>query len=278
MRTIPPALSAALGAAATTLALCVRIVRMDGVALGFTTHDRPLVLGGLIHEPAPGLDPSAIDLGGAEDAEAGELTGGLPEDARLRDDLREGRFDAARVTVELIDWEQPAAGSLPLLSGRLGRIEVNGEAFSASIRTGAAALEADPIECCSPECRASLGDPRCRVNLAGRRRIVAAASVPASATIEWSGPDAPAEAYAHGRLRVLTGMAAGEERVILASGAGSVALERPVARLAEGDLIELTEGCDKRLATCRDRFGNAVNFQGEPHVPGGDSAIRYGAL
>lgn len=278
MRSIPPALSAALGAAATTLALCVRIVRTDGVALGFTTHDWPLALDGLIHEPAPGLDPSAIDLGGAEDAEAGELAGALPEDARLRDDLQEGRFDAARVTVELIDWEQPAAGSLPLVSGRLGRIEINGEAFSASIRTGAASLEADPIECCSPECRASLGDSRCRVNLAGRRRIVPVASVPSGATVEWSGPDAPADAHAHGRLRVLTGLAAGEERVILASAARSAALERPVAHLAPGDLIELTEGCDKRFATCRDRFGNAANFQGEPHVPGGDSAIRYGAL
>lgn len=278
MQSIPPALSAALGATATTLALCVRIVRRDGVALGFTTHDRPLRLGGLIHEPAPGLDPSAIDLGGTGDAEAGELTGALPDDARLRDDLRNGRFDAARVTIELVDWEQPEAGALPLVSGRLGRIETNGEAFSASIRTGAAALEADPIECCSPECRASLGDPRCRVNLASRRRIVAVASVPAGGVVEWSGPASPADIYSHGRLRMLTGLAAGEERMVLSSTAGSAALERPIAHLAAGDLIELTEGCDKRFATCRDRFGNAANFQGEPHVPGGDSAIRYGAL
>ncbi|SFE47808.1 phage conserved hypothetical protein BR0599 [Methylobacterium sp. 13MFTsu3.1M2] len=36
----------------------------------------------------------------------------------------------------------------------------------------------------------------------------------------------------------------------------------------------LTAGCDKRLATCRDRFANAVNFQGFPHMPGNDAVMR----
>jgi uncharacterized phage protein (TIGR02218 family) len=34
-------------------------------------------------------------------------------------------------------------------------------------------------------------------------------------------------------------------------------------------------GCDKRLATCRDRFANAVNFRGFPHIPGNDFVISY---
>ncbi len=39
---------------------------------------------------------------------------------------------------------------------------------------------------------------------------------------------------------------------------------------------ELFEGCDRQLATCRDRFANFVNFQGEPHLPGNDLLTRYG--
>jgi hypothetical protein len=31
---------------------------------------------------------------------------------------------------------------------------------------------------------------------------------------------------------------------------------------------------DKRLATCRDRFANAINFQGFPHMPGNDTVMR----
>jgi hypothetical protein len=38
----------------------------------------------------------------------------------------------------------------------------------------------------------------------------------------------------------------------------------------------LKEGCDHTLATCASRFGNAVNFRGEPFLPGNDMVIRYG--
>jgi hypothetical protein len=35
------------------------------------------------------------------------------------------------------------------------------------------------------------------------------------------------------------------------------------------------EGCDHTIATCRTRFGNAANFQGEPFLPGNDILTRY---
>ncbi len=40
--------------------------------------------------------------------------------------------------------------------------------------------------------------------------------------------------------------------------------------------VELIEGCDRQLATCRDRFANIANFRGEPHLPGNDLLTRYG--
>ena len=48
----------------------------------------------------------------------------------------------------------------------------------------------------------------------------------------------------------------------------------PPRPVAAGDGFSLTAGCDKRLATCRDRFANAVNFQGFPHMPGNDAVMR----
>ena len=43
-----------------------------------------------------------------------------------------------------------------------------------------------------------------------------------------------------------------------------------------GSRVEITQGCDKRFATCVARFSNAVNFRGEPHLPGNDLLTRYG--
>ena len=33
--------------------------------------------------------------------------------------------------------------------------------------------------------------------------------------------------------------------------------------------------CDKRFATCRDRFANGINFRGFPAIPGNDFVISY---
>ena len=42
-----------------------------------------------------------------------------------------------------------------------------------------------------------------------------------------------------------------------------------------GTRVLLREGCDRTLATCAGRYGNAINFQGEPHLPGNDLITRY---
>jgi uncharacterized phage protein (TIGR02218 family) len=49
----------------------------------------------------------------------------------------------------------------------------------------------------------------------------------------------------------------------------------PVAPLLAGDAVTLTVGCDKRFDTCRDRFANALNFRGFPHIPGNDFVMGY---
>ena len=45
--------------------------------------------------------------------------------------------------------------------------------------------------------------------------------------------------------------------------------------LAPGARALLREGCDHTLQTCHARFGNAVNSQGEPFLPGNDLIARY---
>ncbi len=52
-------------------------------------------------------------------------------------------------------------------------------------------------------------------------------------------------------------------------------LEAPVRSVAIGDTFAIRAGCDKRLETCRAKFGNVVNFRGFPHIPGQDAVIRY---
>jgi len=64
--------------------------------------------------------------------------------------------------------------------------------------------------------------------------------------------------------------------VVLAVNGTTVQLrDLPRAPIDIGCRVELREGCDKRFATCVSRFDNAVNFRGEPHLPGNDLLTRY---
>lgn len=269
-----------LAAELTTLAICWQIIRNDGVALGFTTHDRPLLIGGMRYESAPGMAPSAIVSTDNLEIDTMEVAGALSVGSITKADLGAGRFDGASVGLFMVDWQNPNAGKQFLASGTLGTIQAgNGPdaGFSATLLGPTTALSAIQIETFSPECRAELGDWRCRVSMRNRTTRL----VVFSADGEHIGVD-PADAvvasdYLAGELRVLDGPFAGIERKIIAVADAILSLDEPLA-IAAGTQVQLREGCDKRFSTCVDRFGNALNFRGEPHVPGGDLLTRFGGL
>lgn len=43
-----------------------------------------------------------------------------------------------------------------------------------------------------------------------------------------------------------------------------------------GDLLRVHTGCDKRRATCRDKFANIINMRGEPDLPGSGAYFKIG--
>ena len=276
---VPP-LGAALSAELTYLALCWRIVRRDGCALGFTTHDRPLVVAGLCYESAPGMAPSAVISSDGLDVDTMDVAGALSSGSISARDLLDGRFDSARVALFLVDWRAPDTGRQHLAAGTIGTVEAGfgaDSAFTATLRGPTALLSAPRVETYSPECRAELGDWRCRVPMRGkamRARIAEAGDD----RIRVEGVDAEAaRPYVHGDLRVHSGPSAGLDRRIVAGDGDWLLLDAPLA-LAAGESVRLQQGCDKRFSTCVSRFGNAANFRGEPHVPGNDLLTRFGGL
>ena len=256
----------------TTIALCWRVERRDGVAIGLTAHDRDLAVGGMVYRAAPGMVPSAIERSAGLDADSMDVTGALTSAAIGEADLLAGRWDGARVTLFACDWSDPHE-AVPLGEGTIGAVETRDGVLIAELKGIAAALERPVVEETSPECRAELGDARCRVAMAGRRRLVHVTAID-EAVLTVDAAEPMANAYGGGRLRWLGGANSGLEDAIARSEGTSVTLRRP-PRFAAGGLAELIEGCDKRLATCAGRFGNAVNFRGEPYLPGIDLLTRY---
>lgn len=271
--------AAQLAPEVTTIALCWRVARTDGVVLGFTSHDQSIDSNGLRYEAAPGMTPSALSAGLGLDVTTIEFAGALSASAMTEADLAAGRFDAARLEVFMIDWLNPGAGTLPVARGTLGAVvrqrDNGGGSFTATVQSPTAAFDALAVESCSPTCRAELGDDRCRVDLTPLTALAVASAPSTNGDIAAAGLPAAAN-YLDGRIRCLDGPNAGLDGRIAAVSQGVFGLVEPLPyAIAAGVRLEFRQGCDKRLATGAARFGNAVNFRGEPHVPGTDVLTRF---
>ena len=136
-------------------------------------------------------------------------------------------------------------------------------------------LDRPVVEETAPECRAALGDRRCRVAMGTRMRFARVTGFE-DAVLTLDRTEPVVDAYGSGRLRWFGGANGGTAQRVARSEGMSVTLTHPPAfAVGAGDLIQLIEGCDKSLATCGARFGNTANFRGEPHLPGIDLLTRY---
>jgi uncharacterized phage protein (TIGR02218 family) len=260
-----------------TAAMFWRVERRDGVTLGMTTHDRDLWLDSVRLKAAPGMLPSAIRRSDRLSDDSAEVTGALTDEAIAESDLALGRFDGARVTIGMIDWTSGA--STAIYSGTLGSVNEEDGTFRAELHSRKAELDADPVPRTSPGCRAEFCGPGCTLSAARftHEAVLVAADVDDGA-IEVETAVA-LEAVVGGSVRWIDGPYAG-----IAMGVAGVdadcrlVLDTPIdVPIAAGARLMLRQGCDRTLQTCAGRFGNAVNFRGEPFLPGNDLVARYPA-
>jgi uncharacterized phage protein (TIGR02218 family) len=170
-----------------------------------------------------------------------------------------------------------------LRAGHLGQVSRGRLAFSAELRGLAAKLDQTTGRIFQRSCAWDLGDARCRVDLEapGRRGSGTVTEVLDGFTFTASGLSGIASgALAHGRLTWRSGVNAGlaveiKAHAVIPQGA-RIGIALPMgAAVALGDSFAATVGCDRSFTTCRDRFDNAVNFGGFPHMPGTDFAMSY---
>lgn len=256
-----------------TVATYWRIFRKDGVAFGFTSHDRDLYFGGLLHRASPGMVPSAIRLTSDHSPDSAEVEGALTHDAITAGELAAGLFDQAQVEIGAVDWETLEVQSI--YAGELGRITDDRGGFSAELRSAKSVLEREFVPRTSPTCRAQFCGPGCGLSAARFTHRSRTASIdPDSNRVTVSGL-APQQ-FHDGLLRFCEGPQTGLVFSIIEATDDGLMLDRPLTPgLPQEMQIELREGCDHTIATCRTRFGNAVNFRGEPFLPGNDLLARY---
>jgi uncharacterized phage protein (TIGR02218 family) len=279
MRTLPPALAASLASGVTTHCRCWLLTRRDGVSLGFTDHDRDITLGAQLFEAQGGFEASAAEAEAGLATNGGEIEGSITSARILAEEIEAGLYDGAALRTWLVDWTAPALDHL-LDASTIGEIRRADGRFVAETRNAFHAYDQERGRLFASGCDAELGDARCGVDLTASPFRYAGVIGTTDGRILFSAAaleSVAAGLFTRGLVRFASGANAGLAVLVKDHReGGEIVLWQALARdLAIGDAFEVTAGCDRRFATCRDRFANTANYRGFPFIPAPDFVLAY---
>jgi uncharacterized phage protein (TIGR02218 family) len=274
------ALKAHLETGITTTCRAWAVRRRDGVEMGFTDHDCALSFDGIDFRADTGLSAKALQQTTGLSVDNTEALGALSDSAIREADIEAGRYDGAEVRAWIVNWADVAQRQL-LFRGSIGEITRKGGAFEAELRGLTERLNMPLGRVYQKPCAAVLGDAACRFDLEqpGYHAVIPAEEIEERRIFRSGMLSGFATGwFRHGVLTVQTGAATDLSGLIksdkVLEGVRVIELWHPLrAEIAQGDMIRLDAGCDKRADTCRFKFNNYLNFQGFPDIPGDDWSI-----
>ena len=264
----------------TTLALCWRLYRKDGLVLGFTQHDNDLTFAGIVHEARTGLDVGKAEHSLLPHASVTRLIGALCSHKITENDIAAGFYDQARIETWLANWQNTSEAVL-VDSGVIGEIRRSDQGFIVEIRSLADQWQQPRGRLYQALCAADLGDEQCKVSLQSDAYRYAATVTSCDGL---NGFAAGVGGYAAGLINAglvrfvsgaNQGVAVDVRSHTVRAGMAEFSLWRPLpAPLSIGDQFVVTAGCDKQISTCHARFANQANYRGFPRMPGNDVLLR----
>ena len=278
-KTISVALKNHLAQEVTTLVTCWKASLKNGEVFGFTEYDKNLTIDGVVYYANTGYTPSAIASSNNLAVDNLEVEGLLNSDAITEADLIAGIWDYAVIEIFTVNYEALSEGKLHLRKGTLGNVKHNRTSFIAELR-GMMQSYANVLgEVTTPTCRAEFCDSRCKLNVNDFTVTGTISNVIDRRNIADSGRTEADGFFKYGLITFTSGANNGYSMEVkeYTQAGGLVELILALPYLIEiGDTYTMVRGCNKTIQQCVS-YNNAVNFRGEPHLPGIDKALAYGS-
>lgn len=286
MKAATTEMKAHLAQEVTTLARCWKLIRQDGTAFYFTAHDVDLTIGGHIYKATSGFNSTAISNSADLSVDNLDVQGIFADDAITIEDLRAGLFDYADVYIFFVNWADVTMGVVKLRRGKLGEVTSSPQGFfKAELRGMTQLLQQQIVELYGPTCRADVFDTRCGLIASPAFTSVGHVSAITDKTHIMVVIDTPSATYANnddwfrfGVLKWTSGDNNGRAIEVKSWNHTTGALEFYLNTgypVQVADTFTMTPGCDKALATCRDKFDNLLNMRAESYLPGNDQVFNY---
>lgn len=279
MKTIPSDLAIHLNQEVTTLCSCWKVVRTDGAIFTFTDHDEDIVFEARTYLASTGFNRTNVSSSENLTVDNLEVVGVLDSETITKEELKNGVFDYATIEVFMINWADPTMGRIIIRTGFTGEIIITNKGiFKAELRGLTQQLNYNFGEVYQPICRTDLGSTKCSIDIEALSMNGTITYVVDGGNFLVAGPTGVTSYYDQGVLKFLTGRNTGkaiEVRAWNLENLQVITFLKFPGRPEVGDTFRITPGCNRTLAVCRDKFSNAINFRGEPHVPSPDIVFNY---
>lgn len=147
-------------AQATTFCWVWRVTPISGSALGFTDHDKDLMIDGLRYRAESGFAAHDIDSKIGFAADNSEVQAILTDATLNAADIDAGIYDGAEVLIRRANWADSETFE-EIWRGHIGKISRNGNQFTAELLGLTARLSRSTGRVFSKHCDAEFCDIRC---------------------------------------------------------------------------------------------------------------------
>lgn len=278
MRTASSNLTAHLAGEVTSLAICWKLTLTNTSVMGFTDHTSDLTFNSQLYKAATGFSPTSIETKDRFAVDNLDVAGILDTASITEADIMAGKYDFAEIEIFMVNVTDLTQGSITHRRGWLGEVSLKNGQFIAEVRGLTQKLSQNIVELYSPTCRAVFGDTRCKANLASYTVGVTVNTVTSRQVFISNSMTQAAGYFSGGEIQWLTGANAGRRMEIKEFGNKQFTLVLPMPNsIAASDTFNAIAGCDKTFYSCYNKFANAVNFRGEPYVPGMDKMLATSA-
>lgn len=266
-----------------TRALCLRIVCVNGTTIRATRYVTDLTMSnGQVYVTGSGFDFTGYSATDGFSPSAIDLEGILGFAGVSRDAVASGIFDNARTYLFACDYLNPVEDFEPIVAGFLGKSTLSDSGYRFEETSLIDALNQTVGRSYTATCPKRFGGQEyagCKIDLGPLTVTGTLSAVTGKSLFRDATRSEAADYFTYGTVVFTSGLNAGLKAMEIKRHEADGTLETfedfhfmP----AVGDAYTLIPGCRKRLADCRDKWNNVLNFGGFPTIPASSTYSQIG--
>ncbi|HCR86350.1 MAG TPA: hypothetical protein DIV86_06695 [Alphaproteobacteria bacterium] len=274
MKNIPENLQTHLTSDATNLVKCLLVKLSNETEIGFTESDIEFEYEGVIYKPFSGFNLDKLNYRLNANQEAQIYT--CFDDFEISQaDIISGKYLDAEIEIFSVNISNLSSGKIILQTGFVAEIISDKEKFFFKIEGFASKLKKIITQYYSKQCRAKFGDAKCGKDLEDYKYTGSVTESINNYSFKDTSREEEDYYFNYGVIKFLSGQNLGIKYDVRKFRDEVIELLLPSKfSIQTGDEYEIYVGCDKEFSTCISKFNNAINFRGEPSVPGSEKLLR----